>query len=181
MFAGLAIIAGLAGGHSPSAEAGALPPELRLGIFDHNVEPAGNEDGIDLNAEALISLPFNQGATGSSVLDRLIDPRIAVGATLNTGDATDLAYAGLVWTVPIGDVVFFEAGIAAAIHDGPLDEDGVASYGCRLAFRETASIGMPLDDRWRIMATVEHMSNADLCGRNRGLTNAGVRLGYALD
>jgi Lipid A 3-O-deacylase (PagL) len=31
---------------------------------------------------------------------------------------------------------------------------------------------------WRVLLSVEHMSNADLCDRNRGLTNAGVRLGY---
>ncbi|WP_081449527.1 acyloxyacyl hydrolase [Rhodomicrobium vannielii] len=28
------------------------------------------------------------------------------------------------------------------------------------------------------MATIDHMSNAGLCDTNRGLTNAGVRLGY---
>ena len=29
------------------------------------------------------------------------------------------------------------------------------------------------------MGTVEHMSNAGLCDRNRGLTNFGARVGYA--
>ena len=29
-----------------------------------------------------------------------------------------------------------------------------------------------------MMATVEHMSNAGLCAKNRGLTNFGARIGY---
>ena len=29
-----------------------------------------------------------------------------------------------------------------------------------------------------LMATIEHSSNAGLCSENRGLTNAGLRLGY---
>jgi lipid A 3-O-deacylase len=44
-------------------------------------------------------------------------------------------------------------------------------------FRESASLGLALSPDWRLMGTVDHMSNAGLCGNNRGLTNAGVRLG----
>jgi len=29
------------------------------------------------------------------------------------------------------------------------------------------------------MLTGEHMSNADICDNNSGLTNAGVRIGYS--
>jgi hypothetical protein len=29
------------------------------------------------------------------------------------------------------------------------------------------------------MATVEHMSNAGLCDRNRGITNEGLKVGYS--
>ncbi len=28
------------------------------------------------------------------------------------------------------------------------------------------------------MATIDHMSNAGLCSENRGISNAGLRLGY---
>ena len=33
---------------------------------------------------------------------------------------------------------------------------------------------------WELMATVDHMSNADLCDENRGLTTVGLRLGRKL-
>jgi hypothetical protein len=39
-------------------------------------------------------------------------------------------------------------------------------------------IGVDVTESISIMATVDHMSNADLCDENQGLTNAGVRVGY---
>jgi hypothetical protein len=50
--------------------------------------------------------------------------------------------------------------------------------GCAVTFRESATAGFRITQNWSIMATVEHMSNAGLCVENRGLTNAGLRLGY---
>jgi hypothetical protein len=52
------------------------------------------------------------------------------------------------------------------------------ALGCHVLFRESASIGFDVTETWRIMGTVEHHSNAGLCDENRGLTNAGVRIGY---
>jgi len=52
------------------------------------------------------------------------------------------------------------------------------ALGCHVLFRESASLGFNLTESWRIMGTIEHNSNAGLCDFNRGLTNAGVRLGY---
>ncbi len=45
-----------------------------------------------------------------------------------------------------------------------------------LVFINRASRFM-LSERWDVMATVDHMSNADLCDANRGLTNVGIRIG----
>ena len=39
--------------------------------------------------------------------------------------------------------------------------------------------GYRLTPNWNVLATVEHMSNAGFCDENRGLTNAGARIGYA--
>lgn len=154
--------------------------ELRLGIFDQGVDGPRSEGGVAVNAEALLG-PLGQ-ASGSAVMDVLLRPRPMLGATINTQGDTSLGYAGLTWTVPLlGDRLFAEASFAGAIHDGPLDEPGAASYGCSWAFRESASLGVVIADGWNLIGTVEHMSNADLCDRNRGLTNAGVRLGYSLD
>ena len=52
------------------------------------------------------------------------------------------------------------------------------ALGCSPLFREAAAVGFRLNEHWSVMATVEHMSNAGLCGDNRGLTNFGGKLGY---
>lgn len=154
--------------------------ELRLGLFDQGIDGPRSESGSTVNAEVLLR-PIGT-ATGTPVLDVLLTPRPVLGATINTQGDTSLAYAGLAWTLPLlSERLFIEASFAGAVHDGPLDEAGVASYGCAWAFRESVSLGVVVAEGWRLMGTVEHMSNADLCSRNRGLTNAGVRLGYAID
>ena len=37
-----------------------------------------------------------------------------------------------------------------------------------------------VDERWTVYGTVAHMSNANLCDHNSGLTSVGMRLGYKL-
>lgn len=170
---------------TPAAPAHAGEPstflsELRLGLFDQSIDGANSEAGVAINAEALFQpLPWS---SGSPALDRVIQPRPHFGATINAGGDTSLAYVGLSWTIPLyRDWLFAEASIGGALHDGPLEAPGVASYGCSWAFRESLSLGLNITEDWSLLGTFEHMSNADFCDYNRGLTNAGVRLGYSLD
>ena len=44
-------------------------------------------------------------------------------------------------------------------------------------FRESGSVGVMLSERWDMLATMAHMSNANLCDENRGLTDVGIRFG----
>ena len=53
-----------------------------------------------------------------------------------------------------------------------------SALGCSPLFRESASLGVRLNARWSVVATVEHLTNAGACQQNRGLTNLGARLGY---
>ncbi len=167
----------------PAAHAGddtSILSELRFGLFDQSIDGANSETGVAVNAEALFQpLPWS---SGFAALDRVIQPRPHIGATINAGGDTSLAYAGLAWTIPLyRDWLFAEASIGGALHNGPLEAPGVASYGCTWAFRETLSLGLNITEDWSLLGTFEHMSNADFCDYNRGLTNAGVRLGYSLD
>lgn len=158
-----------------------LVDELRLGGLAQNIEASGSEDGASLNAELLFRSPFageGEAATG------FLKPRPHLGGTASLAGGTSKIYAGLTWEFPITDRIFFEASFGGAVHDGPLDvpDDSTdAAYGCRVNFRESAALGMKLDERWSMMLMIDHMSNAHLCERNRGLTNAGLRLGYSLD
>ena len=150
--------------------------ELRFGIFDHNIEPGHSEDGVDANIELL----FRQSETRyhNIFLDRFLRPNPHIGASINIGNDTSVGYAGLTWSLFRHDFISIEASFGGAVHNGPLSKTGEASYGCRLSFRSSGSIGFSLDPNWRVFLTVDHMSNANLCDKNRGLTNAGVRLGY---
>lgn len=152
--------------------------EIRIGALAHNAEGHGTEDGVDINAEILFGRPFWRHH--NRWVDGFFRPRPHVGVSINTGDSTNQYYFGATWDVWLTNWMFIEASFGGVYHDGPLDEPGKASFGCELNFRESAALGFALDEQWRLLFMIDHMSNANLCDRNRGLTNAGVRLGYKL-
>jgi lipid A 3-O-deacylase len=153
--------------------------EARLGVNDHNIESHGNESGVDLKGELLLGrLP---GAYSNPLLEALLQPRPHLGGNFNLSGDTSFGYFGLTWDFELSPRFFIEASFGGAVHDGPLDERGRMSFGCRVNFHEQATLGYKIDRNWRLLASVEHMSNGDLCEPNRGLTNAGVRIGYRFD
>lgn len=166
------------------AQAANPPPpfavdEVRIGFYDHNVELNGSEAGVDVKGELLLGrLP---GAYDAPVLDAILRPRPHVGANINFNGHTSFAYFGFTWDYPLSSNFVFEASFGGAVHDGPLNERGKASFGCRVNFHEQAGVAYVIDRNWRVLLSWEHMSNADLCDRNRGLTNAGLRIGYRFD
>ncbi len=153
--------------------------ELRLGYLQQNVEGTGTEFGNDINIEYLVASPFFAADHGAWAA--LLAPRPHVGATINLDGSTNRVYAGLTWDFPLGRNFFGEIALGGTVHDGPLVDDKLDSFGCRANFREALSLGYHISDRVSLMVIVDHMSNAKLCERNRGLTSAGVRLGYALN
>jgi lipid A 3-O-deacylase len=153
--------------------------ELRLGLLGHHVEPAGSEKGgQDVNVEILFGRPAI--AYGSHIADIALRPRLHLGSSINVNGNTSQLYAGFTWDIPLIQRVSLELTFGGALHDGPNTGEGSA-FGCPLNFRESASIGIAVTERWRLYGTIAHMSNAGLCARNSGLTSAGVRLGYAFD
>lgn len=152
--------------------------EIRGGVFAANLE-----ENIDEQAETFVNgeVLFRRlsGRYDDPILDILLRPRPHVGFELTPDEGgTQIVYAGVTWEVPLGDRIFVEASFGGAIHDGPTDGNDPNSYGCAVNFRESASLGFNLDNNWRLMLTVDHMSNGGLCDQNQGITNAGVRLGY---
>lgn len=153
-----------------------LLDEIRLGVMAHSIEPGHSEDGADVNLELLFRRPAI--TFGNSVADFVFTPRVHVGTSINTIGDTSQVYAGFTWDLKITERLSFEATFGGAWHDGPLSGGAADLYGCRLSFRESASLGYALNESWTIYATIAHMSNADLCSHNSGITSAGVRLGY---
>ncbi len=158
--------------------------EIRGGLYAHSVDEPGalgvfNVSRVqDLNVELLFEAP------GMSDWLAWGELRPHLGATVNFGGLESMVYAGVSWTVPIAETpLFFEASFGGAVHNGSTGPYGTATYpardlGCSLAFRESASLGVMINDNASIMATVEHASNANLCQANRGLTNMGIRFAY---
>ncbi|MEJ2123714.1 MAG: acyloxyacyl hydrolase [Alphaproteobacteria bacterium] len=107
----------------------------------------------------------------------VLSPRLHLGTTIAPDGISEI-YAGFTWEHHFASRLFFETSLGGAVHDGPTADNNADSYGCPLLFRESASLGFDITNRVRILATVDHISNAGLCSENQGLTNAGVRLGY---
>jgi lipid A 3-O-deacylase len=151
--------------------------EVRGGIFKQAVDDAPHEGGPALNLEVLGGR-FG-GNYDNEILNFFLTPRPDIGTTIAFGK-TDEFYVGVTWDAKLYERFFFEATFGGALHDGPLNTPHEASYGCTANFREGASLGFALSPEWRLMGIVDHMSNAGLCNPNpnRGLTNAGMRLGY---
>ena len=47
-----------------------------------------------------------------------------------------------------------------------------------MLFRESASFGYILAERHGISVFLDHVSNANICDKNEGLENFGLRYGY---
>jgi hypothetical protein len=165
---------------------GAAPPpqaekqnfELRLGGFAHDLQ-SPERSWTDLNAEILFGAPI---PSPSNSLWNILVLRPQVGGTVNFAGKTSAIYAGLNGVLNLDRGLFVEASFGGAANDGKtglVAPPGYNAMGCRLSFHENASIGYRLSENWSLMGTIEHFSNAGLCDRNRGLTNYGVRAGYA--
>lgn len=150
--------------------------EVRLGIYDHNSNLAATRHETsdpDVNAEILFNSP--------SWLQWMAKPRIHLGANINTGNGTSSAYSGLTWDYDFTDALFIEGSFGGAIHNGETDRQTASKLdlGCRVLFHENVSLGLRIDDHSSVMLTMDHMSSANLCDPNPGLTDVGIRYGYS--
>ena len=150
--------------------------EIRGGLFVH--DPVSPEKGsVDINGEIVSPrLPIQAGSW------QFLVPRLHLGGTANTAGKTSHGYTGLTWDYDLSKSLFVEASLGGDLNNGKTGSalvPGHNAMGCSAAFRESASLGYRLNPSLSLMGTIEHVSNAGFCERNRGLTNMGLRLGYA--
>lgn len=159
---------------SQAALAGELVDEVRIGVGGVIQSDSSRDKGAVGSAEVYFA-PFQSSHTGAAGV--LLEPRIQLGVS-GGPSATDQAYAGLNWHIPLGDTFFAEAGIGGTVHNGSLDSGDGPRLGCRLLFREHVALGIRITDTINLMATADHSSHANICdGPNDGLTHAGIALG----
>lgn len=148
--------------------------EIRLGILVHDEGPfsRNEEDGVDGNLEVLFVSP--------KFLDIIWGPRPHLGASINGSGDTSQVYAGLSWEWSFLGNWFAGFSLVGSVHDGKLEtlETDRKELGCRILFRESIDMGYRFGGRHAISGFLDHISNANICDRNEGLENYGIRYGY---
>jgi lipid A 3-O-deacylase len=174
----LAIIAAIC----PGAASAQWLDEAKLGVLAHDVAIGGDhrENGADVNLEALFPSP--------ALFRPIFAPRPHVGLVANTRGGSSYAYGGLTWTgtfarslVGSGDGLFASLGLGGAIHSGPnvSEERDRKSLGTRLLFHEYLELGYRFTTPLSLALFLDHVSNANIGRHNAGITNLGLRAGWA--
>ena len=148
--------------------------EIFGGIFVHDVKTpltlSGVESGVD------VQLGWRGGRIGKTPLQPY------VFGSLNSDGNTHFAAAGI--SAKFGDRFFIRPGLGIAIHSGsaanfdnPFNDR--IEFGSRILFEPELGIGARLNDRTTIEASLVHLSQGQIFGRqNPGIDNPGVRLSY---
>jgi len=150
--------------------------EIRLGVLAHDKDGLWSgsrvEDGTDYNAEIVFLRPSFKPPLG------IVRPNL--GATINSGDGTSKAYAGLDWNFDLSRWFFMNLGTALAVHNGNLKdrETDKKALGTRFLFRTMVELGVKFHEHHRLSIAFAHISNAGLANPNDGLDTLGVRYTY---
>ncbi|WP_158554663.1 acyloxyacyl hydrolase [Methylovirgula sp. 4M-Z18] len=143
-----------------------------MGALVHDAASRESGGAPDLNAEVLFVKPWGTN-------DQWWLPRPMIGTTINFEGRTSTAFAAAAWQYYVTQKIFVEGTFGGSVNNGKVDGgDHHNAVGSHVLFRESAALGYDLTDHWRVLATVEHDSNAGLAKKNRGLTNYGVQIGY---
>ncbi len=173
----LGVVAAAAVISSPALAQEPIFDEVRFGLSASIQEKQTFEPGVFPSATVFFD-PFDQ-KSADSFLDHVLRPRVHVGAIVSTSGGANQAYAGFTWTANLGDKFFLDLSFGGSVTDASLDDPGQRpNVGCRVQFHEGAALGYNINQNWRVMATIEHSSNADLCDQNDGLSYAGLAVGY---
>lgn len=163
--------------YAPASDTPLPAWEARLGLAAAN--PAGRESGL-LNFSGEIVTP--RAVVLNDRFAAAFVPRFHLGSSANF-NGTRYAYAGATWTVDLNKTFFVEASLGAAINDGKTGAvipENRLNVGCNSGSREAAALGVRLNDRWSLVATLEHFSAVGCSDRDKsnGPANFGAKLGY---
>ena len=150
--------------------------EIRLGTAYHGYE--GREAGtVDVMVDALLPA-FDLGKPLASDVFSL-HPQI--GADINTQGKTNAAFAGFAAVMKLPANFKIEGDLGGSVNDGKTtsSDSSRSELGCTVLFREALGLGYQVTKEVSVMAFAEHMSNANLCSPNNGITNFGVKIGYS--
>lgn len=171
----------LATAYAPTAtqdyDRGGLFDEFRLGA-SAGLDEASGGSGVDATVllDPLV-LRFE-----SAFATDLLSPRPLLGVSQSSDGGSSQLFAGFAWDVQITDLFFVEASFAGGVNGGgqlPVDdEDADRVLRCSVHLRQSAGLGIKFGDHVRLVTSVDHSSDAGLCGDSNGVTQAGAAFGY---
>lgn len=151
--------------------------EVRIGVSG-SIQSSNTFESGAFPSATLFFDPFDR-ANAQTWTEIFLRPRIHAGAIISTDGNADQVFAGFTWTVDVTDKIFVDASFGGAWNNANDTNFGRGPHvGCNVLFHEALGLGYKITDNWRVLATVEHSSNADLCDANDGLSYAGIAVGY---
>lgn len=165
--------------------------EFRLGVMAHNIQVidgknADKEDGPAIEAQLNFESPGFLSWAGA--------PRPYLVASANLAGDTSFAGVGLEWRWRFAENWSLDPGFGYVIHDGEIDNpfpsgDPQAAIfaqdhvllGSRDLFRTSIGVTRHLGGDWSAQLFYSHLSHGQILGdgRNQGMDQIGLRLGYA--
>lgn len=173
---------------APSAQAGI--DEIHVGVMAHNIcvtdcKNANKEDGPNVEFQVSFDSP--------DFLDWAGSPQPYLMGSANTQGDTSFGGFGLEWRWEFADGWAIEPGFGYVVHDGATNnpfangtpeaaafaEENVL-LGSKDLFRTSLGLSRDLPGPWEAEVFFEHLSHGQILGegRNQGMDQAGVRLGY---
>lgn len=150
--------------------------ELFGGLYVHDIQSplslSNVEDGVDLQV----------GWRGDPMTALKIQPH----AFVSVNSAGDTHYAAVGISRKFGDRVYIRPGVGIAVHTGSARNyqntaNDKIEFGSRVLFEPELGIGVRVNPRLTVEASLVHLSHAQLFGKqNPGLDTVGVRLNYRL-
>ena len=173
---------------APQARAGV--DEVHVGVMQHNIcvincKNADKEDGPNVELQASFDSPGFLSWAGS--------PQPYIMASLNTAGDTSFGGFGLEWRWDFAENWALEPGVGYVVHDGELENpfpngspEAAAfaaenvQYGSRDLFRTSLGLTYDFAGPYEGQLFYEHLSHGQILGegRNQGVDQIGVRIGY---
>lgn len=161
--------------------------ELRIGIMAHDAYPVwlpSTPTDFRFNQIKDVGFDLLLRSPDTDFFRWMGSPRPNFGGTLNFDGQESMVHLALTWQARLPDTpVYVEGTIGAALHNGLLTGvfGKLRPQGCRLGFYTGIGLGVDITEKLTATLVYEHMSNADMCSANFGLSNVGIKLGVKFD
>ena len=191
-----ALVAGaLALASVTGAASAARAADVWVGAYAHGVGTKQSQEG---GADLMLGLQSER----IDALKWIFKPAVHGMISINTQVPTDFVAVGFDWPIAIlGSAKWYiRPGIGLAYTTGKADvgnafDPGVSAaerarraylartridFGSSVLFEPELALGYRINDKWRVEASYVHLSNGQILhsGKNQGLDDVGVRLGY---